>query len=562
MVITALGSDEGAPGIGLPPLGGFLFGAESCPYLDHAELANSDLLDAIRKLATIEEKGVRRVVDYRNLGSEELGSIYESLLELHPEIDTAAAHFELRTAAGHERKTTGSYYTPSSLISVLLDSALDPVLNEIADKPTKEEAERAILEMSVLDPAAGSGHFLVAAAHRIAKRLAQVRTEDEEPAPTAIRTALRDVIGHCLYAVDINPMAVELCKVSLWLEALEPGKPLSFLDHHIVLGNSLLGATPRLIADGVPDDAFQPIEGDDPTVVTELRRRNRREREGQQLLPIGPAVADLARPIGEAMRALESMPGNSPEGVHAQEEAWAAIQRSQSHAKAKLVADAWSTAFVIPKRQGEAILTDGDLTQLAVDPRRVDPTLCKSISRHAERYGFLHPHLVFPGIFTIPTYGEEPDDPEAGWHGGFDVVLGNPPWERLKLQEKEWFAIRRAEIASAPNAAARKLLIDALATEDPVLYRDWLAAARQAEGESHLIRNDGRYPLCGRGDVNTYAVFAELMRGLISSIGRMGAIVPSGIATDDTTKAFFGDMARSQSLVSIFDFRKSRWPLL
>src|SRR5207249_10078934 len=181
------------------------------------------------------------------------------------------------TAAGPERKSTGSYYTPSSLISVLLDSALDPVLAETADKPTKEEAERAILELSVVDPAAGSGHFLVAAAHRIAKRLAQVRTGDEEPAPAAIRSALRDVIGHCLYAVDVNPMAVELCKVSLWLEALEPGKPLTFLDAHIKCGNSLLGTTVALIDGGIPDDAFKTITGDVPAVASEWKRQNRTE---------------------------------------------------------------------------------------------------------------------------------------------------------------------------------------------------------------------------------------------------------------------------------------------
>src|SRR6185503_7442376 len=111
---------------------------------------------------------------------------------------------------------------------------------------------QAILNLKVIDPAVGSGHFLIAAAHRMAKRLAQVRTGDDEPAPEATRRALRDVIGRCLYGIDVNPMSAELCKVALWMEALEPGKPLSFLDHHIVVGNSLLGATPELIAAGVP----------------------------------------------------------------------------------------------------------------------------------------------------------------------------------------------------------------------------------------------------------------------------------------------------------------------
>ncbi len=554
VVIDALARDEGAPAIGLPPLGGFLFGPDACLHLDAAELANADLLDAIRKLATIEEKGVRRVVDYRNLASEELGSIYESLLEQHPELDTAAGTFALTTAAGHERKTTGSYYTPSSLISVLLDSALDPVLDEIATKPTKDEAERAILEMSVLDPAAGSGHFLVAAAHRIAKRLAQVRTGDEEPAPDAIRTALRDVIGHCLYAVDINPMAVELCKVSLWLEALEPGKPLTFLDHHIVVGNSLLGTTPRLLAEGLPDEAFKPMQGDDPKVVAELRRRNRQEREGQQVLVLGRSVAELVQPLAEAMRRLETVSGESAADLRAKETAWVELRQSGAASHAKLVADAWCTAFVMPKRRGEPVLTDGVLAQLAANPARVDSAVREQVARHVEQYGFFHPHLAFPAIFRVPAAGNEPENPGAGWSGGFDVVIGNPPWERVKLQEKEWFATRRPDVALAPNAAARKKLIDRLVADDPSLHRAWLVALRQADGESHLIRDGGRYPLAGRGDVNTYAVFAELMRTLIGPTGRTGVIVPSGIATDDTTKFFFRDLVERRSLASLFDF--------
>jgi type I restriction-modification system DNA methylase subunit len=187
-----------------------------------------------------------------------LGSVYEALLELHPEVNTEAATFALKTASGHERKTTGSYYTPSSLIQCLLDSALEPVLDEAVRRPN---AEVAILDLKVCDPACGSGHFLIAAAHRIAKRLAAVRTGDEEPSPEATRSALRDVIGRCVYGVDVNEMAVELCKVSLWMEALEPGRPLSFLDHRIVVGNSLLGTTPALMAEGIPDEAFSPIQG-------------------------------------------------------------------------------------------------------------------------------------------------------------------------------------------------------------------------------------------------------------------------------------------------------------
>ena len=133
-------------------------------------------------------------------------------------------------------------------------------------------------------------------------------------------------------------------------------------------------------------------------------------------------------------------------------------------------------------------------------------------------------------------------------------MLGNPPWERVKLQEKEWFAERSPEIANAPNAAARKRMIEALIATDPELHQLFLADARKAEGESHSMRSSGRFPLCGRGDINVYTVFAESMRNLLNERGRTGCILPSGIATDDTTKFFFQDVVESKSLVSLFDF--------
>ena len=166
-------------------------------------------------------------------------------------VDVKAQAYEglLEKAASEGKKGAGQYFTPRVLIqSIVRCMKPDP---------------RASSDYKICDPACGSGHFPIAAAHRIAKRLASIRTGDEEPSPPAMQHALRDVIGHCVYGVDQNPMAVELCKVALWIEAMEPGKPLSFLDHRIVRGNSLLGTTPALLAGGIPDEAFTAIEGDD-----------------------------------------------------------------------------------------------------------------------------------------------------------------------------------------------------------------------------------------------------------------------------------------------------------
>ncbi|HEX2298339.1 MAG TPA: DNA methyltransferase, partial [Pseudonocardiaceae bacterium] len=227
-------------------------------------LSNESLLTAVRHLAIVDSDGQRRPVDFRNLGSEELGSVYEGLLELHPAYDPAEQTFTLVGAAGNERKETGSYYTPSSLTEALLDSALDPVLIEAAATTGDAEAKvEALLGVTVCDPACGSGHFLVAAARRIARRVAQLRSGENEPSPDLVRAAMREVVSRCIHGVDLNEMAAELAKVSLWLESVEPGKPLAFLDANIRVGNSLLGTTPALIAAGIPDATFAPIEGDD-----------------------------------------------------------------------------------------------------------------------------------------------------------------------------------------------------------------------------------------------------------------------------------------------------------
>jgi len=559
LVSEQLGSESGCPALGLPALGGYLWSNEAVADLIGCEIANSDLLEAVRHLAYMQADGARWPVDYRNLGAEELGSVYESLLELHPQLNLDARTFALDTAGGNERKTTGSYYTPSSLIAELLDSALEPVLDEALKDAT--DREQAILKLKVVDPAAGSGHFLVAAAHRMAKRLAAIRTGDEESSPEAIRTALRDVISNCIYGVDINPMSVELCKVSLWLEAMDPGKPLSFLDHHIQCGNSLLGATPALLAGGIPDAAFTPIEGDDKKYVSEWKKRNKQELAGQLTLAEPTAPWNRLGDLATAIQSLVEIPNDSVASVRRKQEIWEQTIRSSGYRFTQLWADAWCAAFVWKKSKDANFaypITENDFRDIERTPFKSPAWMQDEIRRLSEQYQFFHWHIAFPDVFRVPGPHEKPDNEQAGWIGGFDCVLGNPPWERIKLQEKEWFAERRPDIANAPNAAARRRMIAALETQDPVVFNAFMEDRRNAEGESHLVRNSERYPLCGRGDVNTYSIFAETNRMLIAPTGRVGCIVPSGIATDDTTKYFFQNLMESGSLVSLYDFENRR----
>lgn len=548
LLMAYLGSDGGCPALGLSPLGSFLWAADTSPDVHSARLSNGHLLHAVRALAYTETEGIRRPIDYKNVGARELGSIYESLLELHPVLDTSSGAFRLETASGNERKTTGSYYTPTPLIESLLDSALEPVIKQAI---ARENPEVALLELKICDPACGSGHFLIAGSHRLAKRLAAVRTGDEEPGPDAVRKALRDVIGRCIYGVDVNPMAVELCKVSLWLEALEPGKPLSFLDHHIRCGNSLIGAVPELITDGLPDEAFKPIAGDEAAACTALKRINRTARQIAQMPLLAQQAKEIQARLREAAVALEAIPSDSLQDILTKENAFRQHESTPEYQGKCDIANAWCAAFVMskyfPEKPGyPGVLEDAPMgiTQRELNAlasgHPLRPEVHQEVEYIADQYQFFHWHLAYPEVFA---------------KGGFDVMLGNPPWEHTELKEKEWFAERHPEIANARTGAERKRMIAALEKTDPELFVSFCGALRLREGGSHFLSNSGRYPFCGRGRINTYAVFGESMRSLINDTGRVGCILPSGIATDDTTKFFFQDMVDKKSLVSLFDFQ-------
>lgn len=546
---------DGCPQLALPELDSFLFSSDATADLNELDISNSDLLKAIRFLSFTVDSSARRPVNYRNLGPEELGSVYESLLEMHPEIHIEAHAFRLDVSAGSERKTTGSYYTPASLVNCLLDSALNPVIDEAIKKPNPE---KALLDLKICDPACGSGHFLIAAAHRVAKRLAAVRAGEEEPAPEATRHALRDVIGHCIYGVDVNPMSVELCKISLWLEALEPGKPLAFIDHHIKCGNSLLGTTPALLEKGIPDEAYKPIEGDDKEYCKELKKQNKSERkeledrQGSLLYP-WERLGDLS----VAMVNIDDMPDDTPEALQRKQASYESHVKSSGYLFGHLWADAWCAAFVWKKVRDGGLpypVTERYFRAIERSPHAISQWMKDEISRLSQEYNFFHWHLEFPDVFRVPKSDEVPENEQTGWSGGFDCVLGNPPWERIKLQEQEFFASRNSDIARAPNAAARKKMISTLPEHNFALWAEWCEASREAAANKHFIRTSGRYPLCGQGDLNTYALFAEHNRAILSALGRAGFIVPTGIATDDTTKDYFVALVKAREIAHFYSF--------
>ena len=532
---------DGEPRLGLPALSG-LFAPDECPDLDAARLENRALLGALFHLAWLRERSGLVRVNWRDMGPDELGYVYEGLLELVPQITGGGRSFSFASAAesqGHARKTTGSYYTPDELVQVLLASALDPVVERTVDAHP-ENAVDALLELAIVDPACGSGHFLLAAARRLADRIARIRAGGT-PTPDDYQHALRDVVRRCIYGVDMNPLAVEICKVGLWMESIDPGLPLTFLESHIRCGNSLIGTTRALMGDEVPDAAWVVLEGDDRKITRELKRLNKEEIRGQQRLEF--ERRNDTSTLRDAMHDVERAPDTNVGDLAEKQRRWKALLGSEAYEHEKLVADAWCAAFLWPKHGPDSIAEAAPTTAawLALRDQDIPPSavLVDTTRRIAKDYGLFHWELAFPHVFA---------------RGGFDVVLGNPPWERVKLQEQEFFAKREPSIAMARNAAERKKLIAALPAANPVLWRDWTRASRVAQGLSHFMRQSGRYPLCGKGDVNTYALFAEHNWRVLAPRGCAGFIVPGGIVSDDTTKGYFQALLDRSALASVHHF--------
>lgn len=567
---------SGQPLLGLPALGG-LFAGEQCADLDTAQLGNKALLSAIRAVCWVQRKNGATRINYRDMDTEELGSVYESLLELIPRINPAASPWQFgfigdaegESDQGNARKTSGSYYTPDSLVQELIQSALLPVIDQRL-KANPEQPREALLSIKVCDPACGSGHFLLAAARRLAARLAELDAQGDQYTEEQYRHALREVVLHCIYGVDLNPMAIELCKTALWLEALEPGKPLGFLDAHIQCGNALLGINDlKMLEKGIPKDAFKALSGDDKETCKQLTKENKdglkaleKAFDRQQTISLS-----LESAVGYSeLQALDALPDDTLADIAAKDAAYRAYQQQAQGSRLLHSANLLVGAFLLEKTGASQFNIPTSKTlylELFSESRSVQHEQQLSAATAAcEEARVLHWPLVFPQVFRA---------------GGFDCVLGNPPWERIKLQEEEFFASRSQLVASAGNKAERSQRIDWLAQgllaenlypgqvssietrqAEQRLYREFIVARRTAEAASvfaHVNGEDGgRFPLTGVGDVNTYALFSETIRQVISPLGRAGFIVPSGLATDNTTKAFFGDLIEQRSLESFFEF--------
>lgn len=560
---------EGNDNLDLMPLGG-LFKADQCPLLDACELDNEHLMKAIRQLRYNDIDGVKTFTDYRNMGTEEFGSVYESLLELVPHVDLQAKTFsfvgvgdedgiiEDGSTKGNARKLSGSYYTDASLVQSLIKTALEPAieakLKAEEDLARKENREPdycgAILDFRMIDAGSGSGHFLLAGSRRLAEVLSEKRLEKTGESATAetYRKALRDVITNCIYGVDLNEMAVELARTALWLEGYEPGKPLSFLNHHIKQGNSIVGVFDlKVLNNGMPQTAYTALTGDDKAVCTLLKKSNEKERGGKGQISAFEKKNPITNDRLVALtRQIEALPNDDIRAEERKRELYEKLRQDSVYVKNKIACDIYTAAFFAKKDDAANVPTSRDLFDVMNDLAETRQGIRELAARLSEEYSFFHWPVEFPEVFE---------------KGGFDCVVGNPPWDRIKLQEKEFFSQRIPAIAEASNKAARDKMIKALATGNVFerqVYADFEHALHNADATSNIVHykdfDDCRFALTGTGDVNLYALFAELNYRLRNERGTAGFVCPSGIATDDSTKEFFGEIASKGMLRSLYDF--------
>lgn len=427
--------EDGGPGskLGIAPLAGDLFRFDAIGYFGRCSLDNETLLQCLRALSLYENPNNGQVirVNYAALNVEEFGSVYEGLLEYEPVfIQTDSPRpageglgvrgVEFAFARGDERAATGSHYTPDDLVQPLIKHSLDYL---IADKLKEADPEKALLSLRVADISCGSGHILLAAARRIATELAVVRTGEEQPSPIAFRTAVRDVICNCIYGVDLNPLAVELCKVALWLEAHIPGQPLNFLDHHIKCGNAIVGFARRdELERGVPDEAFATMPGDDKEVAASFRKRNKEERQihekqlmKQTSLSFTPEVEKHLSEVLKGWRTIAALPERNPAEIEAKKKRYQEFAGGQDAWLLNQVAAIPIAQFYIEKvkENQPKLITDEEYRRYLDGHRTPQGQATAMAWATANRKRFFHWFLEFPEIIE---------------QGGFNCILGNPPY--------------------------------------------------------------------------------------------------------------------------------------
>ncbi len=403
--------------LSITPLAGDLFSSDALHSFADCTLNNDVLLDCFRSLGLYRHPDTGNFirVNYGALNVEEFGSVYEGLLEYEPEFVDLGNELKFQFRQGGERAATGSHYTPDDLVQPLIRHSLDHLIDGCLEA---DDPETALLALRVADIACGSGHILLAAARRIANTLAVVRTGEEQPSPAPYRTALRDTIQNCIYGVDLNPLAVELCKVALWLEAHIPGQPLNFLDHHVKCGNAIVGfARHEELAQGIPMEAFKSLSGDDKTFASIYRNKNKdeRKRQGQLSIDSSPELSDRLGTVRNESTQISSLPEHTSAQVDQKKERFAALDQGQNMNFLRAVAGIPIAQFYTQKipRNERKIITDSEFRSYSRSKLIPEGEGAEHARFIAENKRFFHWFVEFPEIIK---------------RGGFDCILGNPPY--------------------------------------------------------------------------------------------------------------------------------------
>jgi hypothetical protein len=474
----------------VPPFNGRLFSAARSPAADTGAVADETAAKALLALSTAPGSGgTGRVrIDYGDLGVEQLGSVYETVLEYEPACRPGATassrperHATLRPGGGR-RKSSGSFYTPVSVTEFLVRRALHPL--------TREAGADGILGLRVLDPAMGSAAFLVAACRYLAGAYEEALIREGSCAAADLderdRAGFRRLVARrCLFGVDLNPTAVQLARLSLWLATLSAGEPLTFLDHHLIVGDSLIGASPDDLArrPALPGTGRPGTRRDQSTLP--LLEEGALEPAVRQVVPERARIAGLPDDTLEAVRDKEKRLGwlSGPGGP---------LQRW------KQVADLWCAMWLWEEhpQPGPGAFADlaGHLFGKARTlPARIAEPLLAEARRIAAARRFAHWTFEFPEAFFA-------EDGRALPAPGFDAVIGNPPWDMI-----------RADSASAPDRGP--------------------AGADNAR-LTRFVRHSGVYRFQAEGHLNRYQLFLERAVSLARPGGRIGLVLPSGLATD------------------------------
>jgi hypothetical protein len=585
--------DEGDASIGLPPYNGGLFDQERNAVLTNIRIPDAVIARVIDALSFEVTPAGRKYINYRNLTVQQLGSIYERLLEYDVTLTDGVVAVTPNIFA---RKGSGSYYTPDDLVQLILTETLDPLVQARKDAFTAKieqlndttlaphsklgalsmlDPATELLTLKICDPAMGSGHFLVTLVDYLSDQIITAMADAEAEAPAdwgdyrsplgarilTIRNTIlsnaaqrgwtidedqlddrhiirRMVLKRCVYGVDKNHMAVELAKVALWLHTFTVGAPLSFLDHHLRCGDSLFGAwvrpaidkamsygSPLLLAEPIKDALraaakMQMVEGLTDAEIAEAHRSATLFEE----------IQDMTAPL-DALMSL----------IHALD---------------------WLDLKDKPAKDAIKIFFDGQFGDpLKIAMGKIAPNATRPEGqRFAEVFNaaqeliteerFLNWQVAFPGIWS-EWEGET-------LTGGFDAIIGNPPWDRMKLQQVEWFAERRPAIARAQRASDRARMVKDLEKASDPLAADFAKASARAEAGTRMARNRGDFPLLSGGDINLYSLFVERAMTLVSPHGLTGLVVPSGIASDLTAAKFFKGVATEGRLKALYDFENKK----